>query len=125
MRIQLVTAEKGERAEAFLAANAGREEYELMGPVDEDVDIIFARPWYPGYRATLDGRPLPLTPYRRFLPEVTLPKGATGRLVVEYRPAGLDTGLKIAAGAGGLLLLWMLAGLFLAKTREQTAAAPA
>src|SRR5262249_31578315 len=72
-------------------------------PEFRDEEVIFARPWYPGYSATLDGRPLRLTAYRDMLPEVEIPPGSNGVLKVMYWPAGLTAAL-IGAACSGLIL---------------------
>lgn len=66
--------------------------------------LVFARPWYPGLRASLDGRDLPVNPLLTLLPSVELPAGEGGKLIVEYVPAGLNLGL-VVAGMSLLLLL--------------------
>src|SRR5262249_35448105 len=37
--------------------------------------VVFLRPWFPGYRARLDGRPLGVAVVDRVLPAVRLPAG--------------------------------------------------
>lgn len=71
--------------------------------------LMFARLWWPGYRATLDGVPVPVEPYRGFLVSVNLPPGRGGALELRYVPAGIVPGLGLA-GAGVLLLVvaWRL-----------------
>lgn len=86
----------GERSEVF----------DLATPAAQDTEVLLARAWYPGYGATLDGRPLDVSGYRFLVPLVTVPKGGAGRLVVEYWPAGLTPGLQIAGAIAFFLLLW-------------------
>lgn len=64
--------------------------------------IAFHRPFYPGYRATLDGKPVPVGSFRGMLPTVELPAGSQGRLVLRYLPRAVVWGVGIAA-AGALL----------------------
>ena len=75
--------------------------------------IAFSRPFYPGYRATLNGRSLPVGTFRGMLPTVELPAGARGRLVLRYVPRAVVLG-GIVAAAGVLLA----AGLGVAALRR-------
>ncbi len=58
--------------------------------------LTFSRPYFRGYRATLDGRKLPVTSFRGLAPTVEIPAGATGRLVLCYRPSWLVLGGALA-----------------------------
>ncbi len=59
--------------------------------------IDFRRPYFPGYRATLDGRPLTVGSFANFSPEVELPPGSHGRLSLDYRPRAVWLGGVSAA----------------------------
>lgn len=59
---------------------------------DTESLIVFSRPWYPGYRAMLNGEKLPVKVLNLILPAVQLPPGANGRLILEYRPRSFITG---------------------------------
>ncbi|HEV3409188.1 MAG TPA: hypothetical protein VG095_02765, partial [Chthoniobacterales bacterium] len=59
--------------------------------------LSFSRPFFRGYRATLNGRSLPVTSWQNLNPEVEVPAGESGRLVLVYRPGWLIAGLWIAA----------------------------
>lgn len=70
--------------------------------------VAFSRPWYPGYEATFNGRPVPVHRLNRMMPAVELPPGPGGVLILKYRPRSLVLGCGIAGGtcaAVGLLLL--------------------
>jgi hypothetical protein len=67
--------------------------------------IVFPRPYYPGYVATLNGRPIPVLAYRGIVPMVELRPKAQGTLVVRYRPAWLRFGSIIAGAACAALVL--------------------
>lgn len=54
--------------------------------------IAFSRPFYPGYRATLNGKNLPVGSFRGLLPIVEIPAGSVGRLVLTYAPRALVYG---------------------------------
>lgn len=47
--------------------------------------VIFARLWFPGYAAELDGAPLPVERYNDMLVSVVVPPGSAGELVLTYR----------------------------------------
>jgi hypothetical protein len=74
--------------------------------VDLDVDsaddarglVVVKRAYYPGYRAWLDGNPLPVGAYDGVLVAVVVPPHAHGRLEVLYDPPLLKVGYFIAAG---------------------------
>lgn len=76
--------------------------------LDTNPVVLFSRAWYPGYRATFEGRPVPLI--EGMMPTVSLPPPRRGTLVLEYQPASLDRGRNLA---GGTLIL--LAGVGLAS----------
>jgi hypothetical protein len=67
--------------------------------------IVFRRPWLPGWRATLDGRSLPVVAAQMVMPAVVVPAGAGGRLEIRYRPWSLVLG----ASAAGVSLVVMIA----------------
>ena len=50
--------------------------------------VVFARLWFPGYSATLDGKPIDVVRHQGTLVAVDLPPGASGRLVISYRSPG-------------------------------------
>ncbi len=80
--------------------------------------VAFSRPWFPGYGATFNGRPIPLSRANLILPAVRLPHGESGELVLEYRPDSLVRGGKTAAAT---ILLSLLLSI-LALRRSRTAA---
>lgn len=48
--------------------------------------VVFARLWYPGYRATLDGVPVPVVRHAETLVAVVTPPGQGGLLELVYEP---------------------------------------
>jgi hypothetical protein len=66
-------------------------------PGQGEVLVVFARPWFPGYQATCNGKAFPVEVFDLILPAVRLPAGTNGRLVLEYRPRSLAVGCLIAA----------------------------
>ncbi|WP_306359670.1 hypothetical protein [Nocardia sp. CC227C] len=64
--------------------------------------VVFARLGWPGYRATLDGRPVPITTVAKSFVAVNVPAGTdSAELVLTWRPPGWKIGL--ATGAAGVL----------------------
>jgi hypothetical protein len=88
------------------------ETFEISAPSSDAGKIIFAKSWYPGYRATLNGQALPVSVYRDLFPEVEIPAGDHGRLEITYWPAGLTAGLAIAGCSLFGSLLVSLLGLY-------------
>lgn len=78
---------------------------------DQPSLVVFSRAWYPGFVAELDGRPLPVRRLNLAMPAVELPPGASGRLVLAYRPWPLLAGGAVSLGTIGLLLCVAIAGL--------------
>ena len=73
--------------------------------------LAFARPFFHGYQATLNGRKIAIESYRGFAPLIRLPAGENGRLTLVYRPWWLVAGGALA----GLSLLTMLVAAGLAR----------
>ena len=67
--------------------------------------LTFSRPYFRGYRASIDGRPLPVTSYRNLMPAVEVPAGTRGRLVLRYRPRWLVAGGAIALVCAGICIV--------------------
>jgi hypothetical protein len=61
--------------------------------------IVFRRPWFSGWRATLDGRSLPVRPAHLLLPSVEIPAGAGGRLEIRFLPRSVVVGIAISAAS--------------------------
>ncbi|NOQ64245.1 MAG: hypothetical protein GQ582_07015 [Methyloprofundus sp.] len=60
-------------------------------------EVIFARLWFPGYAAFLDGEELEVSAHRNLWTKVDLPPAARGKLVLKYAPPKLSIGLWLAA----------------------------
>ncbi len=58
--------------------------------------IAFSRPFFPGYKARLDGKPLPVSSIRNLYPMVEVPAGSEGTLRLYYRPTCLIYGAALA-----------------------------
>jgi hypothetical protein len=85
--------------------------------------VVFSRPWYPGYRATCAGRPVPVEVLDLTLPAVRLPAGMSGRVVLEYRPRSFVWGVSLA-GMTGLLSIALLVGEAVRRNRRREERAP-
>ena len=70
----------------------------------QPVSLLFSRPFFPGYKASLDGTALPVTAYRGLIPMIEVPAGASGRLELFYRPMPLVIGGGISLGSVALLI---------------------
>jgi len=84
----------------------GRNRAEIDLPMaDTPRQIVFPRPWYAGWQATLDGRPVATTAYKNVAIAAVVPPGSAGRLALVYRPAGFTLGMPIALVAALVTLL--------------------
>ena len=81
--------------------------------------MVFRRALYPGFRARLDGRELPVVPVDLILPGVRLPAGSRGRLELDYAPASLTIGAALAA------LALLAAALGILRERRAMPSVPA
>jgi hypothetical protein len=63
---------------------------------DRPALIAFSRPFFPGYRARIDGRNLSVFSERNLVPLVEVPPGIRGSLTLYYRPTWLIYGGAIA-----------------------------
>lgn len=86
--------------------------------------VSLARPWYPGYRARLDGRDLPVKTLNISILAVELPPGAAGRLEFVYWPRSLELGLA-SVGVTLLGLPLLLGYLNRRRLRAPSDATPA
>ena len=77
--------------------------------------IVFARPFFNGYQATLDGTKVAVKSYRGLAPLIKLPAGAHGRLIMVYRPWWLLAGSALATLS--LLITLVACGLALHSRR--------
>ena len=97
--------------------NHVRVEVDARG-TDLPVVISFARPWFPGYRATVDDQAVELRRLDRMLPAVEVPGGRESSVVLVYRPGSLILGSVFAA----LTLAGILVGLVLSSRRNRSSA---
>jgi hypothetical protein len=88
----------GRRRLTGVASSRDRMSFVVRGPGPKAL-IVFRRPWMPGWRATIDGRPLPVLRAHMIMPAIEIPADAEGEVRLIYRPASLVTGLSLAAVA--------------------------
>lgn len=98
------SAEQVPRRTPLVIDGRHRAEIDLLA-ADAPRLVVFPRPWYAGWRATLDGNQLPTTAYENVAIAVTTPSGATGRLAIAYRPEPFTVGMPIALATMAATLL--------------------
>jgi hypothetical protein len=80
--------------------------------------VVFSRLLWPGYTATLDGRPIPVDSVRGVFVTVRLPAGTqASRLALSFRPPGTTLGLGLATG--GVILLSALVAFEVMSRRRR------
>lgn len=103
-----------------------RECHRVQTPPDRRGRMMFARLWFPGYTATLDGKPLPVLRHAGMLVSVVVPPGSDGELVLTYRSPhvrklALLAGLVLVGLAVASVVPW---GGRLVRRRQQTSGTP-
>jgi hypothetical protein len=96
---------------------------ELGASAEGEGLLVFSRPWFPGYRATLDGKPLPVEVVNLMLPAVRIPPGAQGRLVLEYLPRSLVIGTWCSSTTAILIIATIALACILSRRRTLDAEA--
>jgi hypothetical protein len=71
---------------------------------DRPALLVFSRPFFGGYRATMGGRAVPVSSYRGLMPMVEVPAGTSGRLELFYRPWWLAWGGIVSISALAIML---------------------
>ena len=96
----LLLGEPGKRRYGFRQLDDVRDERlrveVLLRGTNGPALIVFRRPWLPGWRATLNGKPLEVIRADAVMPAVEIPNGAQGKLELVYRPASLIIGGWVA-----------------------------
>jgi hypothetical protein len=85
---------------------------------DRPALIAFSRPFFPGYRARIDGRDLAVSSMRNLIPLVEIPPGTHGRLTLYYRPDWLVYGRAIAITSA---VIWFICAFFAMRRAIQPA----
>jgi hypothetical protein len=111
-----VTAVVGDASVEAVDVGRGSQTYDVDS--QSGATLVFRDLYWPGYVATLDGRPLTVGSLDRTLVTVTLPPGSTGTLTVRYEP--MPASLWAPLVGGGALLIALAA--LLARVRPQTLA---
>ena len=76
--------------------------------------VVFSRPWAPGFKAFIDGKPVPVVRADLIMPAVVLTPAQSGRLVLVYRPGSLIAGSLLAA----IALVTLVGGSIVLGRRE-------
>jgi len=85
--------------------------------------VVFSRLLWPGYTATLDGRPVPVDSIRGVFVTIKVPAGSRpARLTLSFRPPGTTLGLVLAAV--GVALAAALAALDVISGRRRRGSTP-
>jgi len=78
---------------------------EIVSVATAPAFLVISDPWFPGWRATLDGRPLAIHRVHHMLRGMPVPAG-THRLRLDYEPEGWAVSLRVTWAAW---LAWLLA----------------
>jgi hypothetical protein len=84
--------------------------------------LVLKQAWYPGWRATVDGRRIPIYRADLALQAVPVPTGQHA-VVVEYRPGSLVVGAALSLAAAVALLALLGAGRLAAGSPRHPARA--
>lgn len=79
-------------------------------------NVVFARLAWPGYHASIDGTPVPVSAVAGVFLAVEVPAGTRGVLTVSFEPPG--TSLGLAGVAFGILTIAVLSGLHIRGRRR-------
>ncbi|HEX3817754.1 MAG TPA: hypothetical protein VHW03_05650, partial [Chthoniobacterales bacterium] len=79
--------------------------------------ILFSRPFFDGYAATLNDKKIAVESYHGLAPLVRLPPGAQGRLTMTYRPWWLIWGGAIAIVSLAIFLIGCGCAIFRARAQ--------
>ncbi len=103
-------------------AHGERRESVTITENPEGGTLVFARLWWPGYTATLDGESVPTSSYEGVLTTVELSPGATGTLQLTYTPTSWRWSLPLSAAG---LLSGAALGTVVTVRRRRTRHTPA
>jgi len=84
---------------------------------DQPVLVSFARPWYPGYRALVDGRATEVGRLEGLMPTVEVPPGESHQVVLEYRPRSFVVGVALTL-VSLVVMLWVSVFEFRRRRRQ-------
>jgi hypothetical protein len=83
---------------------------------DRPALIAFFHPFFPGYRARIDGCDLVVSSMRNLIPLVEVPPGTHGRLTLYYRPDWLIYGSAIAFTSAAI---WLICAFFALRASQR------
>ncbi len=97
--VRALADESHGEAEVRVIENSRQRVIAEVAPSDSarPVLVVYSRPFFPGYRARLNGKRLPVTSLQGLAPIVEIPAGQSGRLELVYRPRAVTAGGAIAA----------------------------
>jgi hypothetical protein len=87
----------------------------VSGSPQESETALLSRPYFPGYRANINGHEVPVGSWRGLIPAITLPAGFQGPVEVSYRPWWLVWGGAVSISC----LLIVLFGVILLLVRPK------
>jgi hypothetical protein len=79
---------------------------------DRPALLTFPRPYFRGYKARLGNQKFTVTSYRGLFPMVEIPAGASGQLILTYRPCWLMWGTAVAVICAFVMVLSFAAANF-------------
>jgi hypothetical protein len=103
-----VTATVGEAEVAAVHVGDERQVYDVASA--DGATLVLRDIYWPGYVATVDGRPVPVRAVGDIVVGIRLPPGTDGRLEVRYRTVTAKS-LALTIGGGAVLLLGSVAVL--------------
>jgi len=113
-------ASDGAQVSSDVQRNNRLETAQVSNPGPSTATLAFARMWWPGYRAELDGHQLEVGSLGGVLVTVSVPAGASGELRLSYEPTTWSKA-PIAIGLGMALLLiavaWSASPIWLRRKR--------
>ena len=119
-RVRSVTSIDSRPNEQFATATISNIK-DSQNCVEADIDVpngnrsallTFSRPYFRGYRARLGNQKLTVTSYRGLFPMAEIPAGASGRLLLTYRPCWLMWGTAVAVICTFAMVLSFVAANF-------------
>ncbi|MDD5369832.1 MAG: YfhO family protein [Anaerolineaceae bacterium] len=83
------------------------QQLKLKITTDDGGWLVQADTWYPGWRAVLDGKQVPIRVANTLFRAIEIPQGIH-ELAIEYRPGSFRTGVGISILAGFGLVVWFV-----------------
>jgi len=102
--------------------NAQVERVHVSNTTGAEGRVAFARVWWPGYSATIDGRPVATQSINGLFVSAAVPAGVSGTLELSYYPSTWGWALPLSLG-GVVLLILLCAWIGLWRRRKSRAVA--